>query len=812
MADSILRLRVESSEYDSKLKKAAEGIQHLAQVAYRGGGSITEMEKAEIEFIKALGDMETQSRSASGKLREMESAYKNLAATYNQLSAEQQNDAGGKALAASLEKLRQRTLEAKDAMDKASDSLKNAENKAEETGGIMEQLAQKMVINVDATKLLDAGLKACKAALDVAKDAFFASESGIDEWGSAVKQAEGAYDVFLQTLNNGNWSDFFSNLNSAISGARDLYSALDRLGSVKSNNQAAIALQQQQIAQLRLMKQQGKNVDDQLKRATENLRNLQNQSVAAGKNAGATMVGQAIRNGYNTQSGSNAISGGTVDAVVKDIMKNGQGAFDRYKKQYERLTKAGTTTRHSNYGGSDVNYSAFDINNLTKEQQKQYRLAKAITERETEIQKGISVYAQAVQDGTNAAREEFKGNRYAAAGSGNGGRSGSGNKKTDVVYAEDSIMAQEKLVQDLTQKWRTASEEMRGGYLEQLEAAKEKLAEMQGKGKGPDTSAYTFTESQLESVTMPSVPTIRGNDGKAQDKLDLATAAFATSGTSNVDFSNYTSALQNAIKDADLGSDLYNSLTEKLQDASTMSAVLQGAIAGGVSGADMTSIADELKRKLLEGDISEDAWQEMLDKINEKITDSDLKLTFNVDTKSVETAVEKQKRETNEMAKEWQNAGNAIQAVGQAMNAIEDPAAKVLGTVAQAVASIALGYAQASTQAAAMGPWAWIAFAATGLATMISMVNGVHQATGFADGGIVKGNTYSGDQIPAMLNAGEVVLNAAQTSNVAQSLEGNGMQNLSLSTEISGEDIRIALNNNGRRTGRGEFVQTNRRQ
>ena len=38
MADSILRLRVESQEYDNKLKRAAEGIRHLADVAHQGGG------------------------------------------------------------------------------------------------------------------------------------------------------------------------------------------------------------------------------------------------------------------------------------------------------------------------------------------------------------------------------------------------------------------------------------------------------------------------------------------------------------------------------------------------------------------------------------------------------------------------------------------------------------------------------------------------------------------------------------------------------------------------------------------------------
>jgi hypothetical protein len=73
----------------------------------------------------------------------------------------------------------------------------------------------------------------------------------------------------------------------------------------------------------------------------------------------------------------------------------------------------------------------------------------------------------------------------------------------------------------------------------------------------------------------------------------------------------------------------------------------------------------------------------------------------------------------------------------------------------------------------------------------------------------VAGTTYSGDQIPALLNAGEVVLNRAQVSNLASTLEGGGMQGMKLSATISGEQIRLVLNNNGRRTGKGEYVQTN---
>ena len=86
MADSILKLRVESQEYDAKLKKAAEGIRHLADVAHQGGGELTGLEKAELDYVKALGSMETKSRTAAGSVRELESTYKELTVVYNHLS------------------------------------------------------------------------------------------------------------------------------------------------------------------------------------------------------------------------------------------------------------------------------------------------------------------------------------------------------------------------------------------------------------------------------------------------------------------------------------------------------------------------------------------------------------------------------------------------------------------------------------------------------------------------------------------------------------------------------------------------------
>ena len=153
-----------------------------------------------------------------------------------------------------------------------------------------------------------------------------------------------------------------------------------------------------------------------------------------------------------------------------------------------------------------------------------------------------------------------------------------------------------------------------------------------------------------------------------------------------------------------------------------------------------------------------------------------------------------------------------VGSIGQAFSAIEDPAAKVAGTVAQAIASIALGYAQATVQATSMGPWAWVAFAATGLATMLSTISSIHSATGYAEGGIVKGNSYSGDNMMFGgdglygLNAGELVLTKAQQGSLAQSLQNGGGQTVRVVGKLAGKDLFICAENWAKSAGKGEFV------
>lgn len=233
--------------------------------------------------------------------------------------------------------------------------------------------------------------------------------------------------------------------------------------------------------------------------------------------------------------------------------------------------------------------------------------------------------------------------------------------------------------------------------------------------------------------------------------------------------------------------------------------------------------ADLLKPEIKDNFVS--VWAQMDDEgkkhmlsLNEAVEDLGDSLA-KLGEKEVTGNIAKQMKKTTDAAKAQQMAMNlaaqAVSSFGSAMAGLDDPSAKAAGTVLQAIASIALGFAVASSQSNTAGTgWGWLAWVAAGMAAMATTISTIHSLTGYAEGGMIKGNSYSGDRIGGLvdgsqlvgLNAGEVVLNAAQQNTLAQNLEGAGLQNLRLEGVISGEKIHIVHNRYLKRSGQGELV------
>ena len=163
-----------------------------------------------------------------------------------------------------------------------------------------------------------------------------------------------------------------------------------------------------------------------------------------------------------------------------------------------------------------------------------------------------------------------------------------------------------------------------------------------------------------------------------------------------------------------------------------------------------------------------------------------------------------------EAAKEsWSDAMGAISGIGGALAAIEDPAVKVLGIIAEAIATVALSFAKALSKDTELGVFGWIAAAAAGTAAMVSTIGAIKSATAgsYEQGGIVPGNSYSGDNLTANVNSGELILNRAQQNNIASLLRNQNEGGRSYQPAyVSGEQIYIAMNRYLKRSGQGELM------
>ena len=134
MADSIVRLKVDSAEYDSKIKRAAQGLTALADAARNSGRILNVLEDENRDYIKSLGQMETVARTAKGSLAELTAAFTDIKHVYNQLSEEEKNGEFGQELNKQLEVLKGRIKDSKE-------ELKGISGELDKTGGFMDKLS-----------------------------------------------------------------------------------------------------------------------------------------------------------------------------------------------------------------------------------------------------------------------------------------------------------------------------------------------------------------------------------------------------------------------------------------------------------------------------------------------------------------------------------------------------------------------------------------------------------------------------------------------------------------------------------------------
>ena len=165
MADSILRLRLESSEYDNKIKRAVSGLMQMEAECRKVGGTLAVLEKDQIDYVKSLGNMETVSRTARGRISELSNAYVELAVQYRRLTDEEKKGDYGKALNSSLAQLKGRLNDAKKELAEVEGEMKGASAAGVDFNSVLASLGQRLGINSELMGVLNSGTLATTAAV-----------------------------------------------------------------------------------------------------------------------------------------------------------------------------------------------------------------------------------------------------------------------------------------------------------------------------------------------------------------------------------------------------------------------------------------------------------------------------------------------------------------------------------------------------------------------------------------------------------------------------------------------------------------------
>lgn len=127
-----------------------------------------------------------------------------------------------------------------------------------------------------------------------------------------------------------------------------------------------------------------------------------------------------------------------------------------------------------------------------------------------------------------------------------------------------------------------------------------------------------------------------------------------------------------------------------------------------------------------------------------------------------------------------------------------------IGSIAQMIVQVeALATANGVASAMSLPFPANIAAIATVIATITSIFSSLPK---FADGGIIGGSSFSGDNLLARVNSGEMILNQKQQSNLFALLGGSASSNSGNITigfdKVRGSDIYLSLKNYMKSTGK----------
>lgn len=877
MAKSVLELAVGTGQWDAGLKKAKSALDNFTQ-ANGGLRQALEKESQKMQkFVQMMGGMESTAKTAKGQMNDYKSTIEQLTMQYNRMTEAQKKVIGQDYLQA-IEQMKQKYQSVNEEIQEMNRSLKNVEIPEMKGSGLFSGMGDKMsgalavfggnmmtaaagaVANLGAemADMVKQGIEMAKAGegvriaferlgngqiLDGLREATHGTVTDLELMKAAVKfndfklpvEELGTMLAFAQqkAKDTGQSVDYM--VDSIVTGlGRKSLMILDNLGlsaaEIKDKmkdtgdmTKAVGAIIREQMAKA------GDYVETAADRAAQANVNMQNKMEELGRKFAPL---QEASNSLWTSMkiGILDVIGGPLTDLLNKLTEAG-----RLRNALNNINGDGTrgNTQVSNklkqlQAAKNSGASQYILNTMQSGVIEGYN--RQINEREQAIkdwkswrsgnrseglQQRIGQWRDKYGTDVNSIKAEADAYRTMIAEYRKGAKdimtpvtvdvktdnpvkptNPTKTTKEDIQYADDSIMAQEKLISDLTQKWKTASAAVKDDYKKQLDAAQSTLDTMMGK--------------TAKAAAQPQMVT-------------------GLSGFNEQTISAWTSMIKSDLAKADIGSDLYNSLTKNLRDMSFLTTTVQDAIKLGLEIPQ--DVVEQMYEQVFDqNNLPTDMYvgmiQKFIDDFKEQ-TGKDL-LVGTDGSLSEQKSDKKQEKEEDEFKKFNEGVGkltgglssvtSGLKAVGVEIPKEVDQVIGVVNGVSQIISGVGtiisiFGSTAITANTTAVG---LNTAAIGGLIAALEFNTASNFIPFFANGGIVPhaangyfvgGNSFSGDNTPIMANAGELVLNKAQQGVLASALEdGSGLNNIQLQAIISGEDIILTTNNRTNRVGYQELL------
>lgn len=859
----VTQFKLETTQYESKLRDATQSLRDMLRVVNTANGDFGSLSEQQRKAAASFGSIATGAKDAKGKVRELVTAYNDVARQYNIMSKKMQESDTGRAIAGQMEVLKKRISEAKKEMVEMAQASNQMQKSQVNVQGILGEVGSQLGINSNLLSMLTTGSMGYVAAAGAVTAAVVAATKAWSDYNSELVKQNQITSVTLGidpqnieavTVNVRALSDTFGvDFRDTINAMNTLMTQFgvtsdEAFGLVADGLQGMIQGDGPKL--LSMIQQYASSFRDAGISASQLVAIIHNSEGGIFTDQNMNAIAMGIKNIRRmTTSTSEALKGLGINGeeMSKKLNDGSMSIFEALKQVSHAIQQAGGSSqeagvvmqqvfgRQGTMAGTNLGKAIETLNTNLEE---------------TKLQTGE--VGQRMRDlvDTSMRLEQAKERLFAT------DQFDELSKKTE-MYVDETLAGLLEVLRESVEGWRMLYDVAKK-FVDTSDVAKLWVANLEMIGTAavniimPLTAVIQLLHELGASGTDTSGNPLGGivrHVGHTGNEQVMAPIRPIRSVTRSIGSGRSSSGRISSTPDPVAGSIDYQ--TKKVQE-------LQKA---------WRAVADDDSRKRIKAQIDE--AQHALDIMTGKVVELPVKTItaqeaigkaasvqdkgfLDITPTKIITPIQAYEAELarlkelqaeawwtpeqfqaystaidevqgkidalkgiKDVGKDWKSAAQAISQVGSALSSIQDPAAKVLGIIAQAVASIALGFAQATAKEAPGGVWKWIAAVAAGLGTMISTIAAIHSATGYAQGGIVDGRgggfvpgtQYSGDNVGNVrLDAGELVLNRAMQSSLASQLQDNADNTQHIVGVLHGTDIWLSVNRTTKRQGLGEIV------